>query len=259
MIVRVLILTGMFQLTACLGAQVTGIKETGAIRPAADEQQMAGEWRNVIKNVSGREIVALHVTFSCTTEDGRVHSDDNGSVDKLLQYETDRLIPPGGSYLSKVIDPGDCTSKTDAVVYANGEVEGDRDKIDLIFQRRSGAYKALSVVIPLLDDIASGKSPAAEVVAALQHKIRAFSEERNPSLGDGYGITLIFGGAISLLQNHAWLRTPSDSTPNRQPRIETVMETKGISLKQAHAFVTANKFREWQSALKDHLTPPGAN
>jgi hypothetical protein len=256
---RVLILTGLLQLTVCLGAQVTGITETGAIAKTAAETQVQREWQNTVQNVSTQEIVALHVTFLCTTGDGRVHSDDNGSVDRVLQNATNHSIPPGGSYQAKVIEPGACTSRADAVVYADGKVEGDADKIDLIFQRRSGAYKALSVVIPLLDDIASGKSSAAEVVAVLQDKIRAFSGERDPSLGDGYGVTLVFGGAISLLQNHAWLETPSDSMPNRQPRVDAVMKTRGISLEQAHAFVTANKFREWQLALKDHTTPPGEN
>ncbi|MGD0902567.1 MAG: hypothetical protein ABR924_06455 [Terracidiphilus sp.] len=259
MIMRVLILTGMLQLTVCLGAQVTGITETGAIAKTAAETQVQREWQNTIQNVSKQEIVALHVTFSCTTEDGRGLSDENGSVDKLLQFETDRLIPPGGSYLSKVIEPGDCTSRTDAVVYANGEVEGDTDKIDLIFQRRSGAYKALSVVIPLLDEIASGQSKASDIIATLRERIQARSNDRSLSFGEITGEGVVFAGAISLLQNHAWLRTPSDSTANRQPRIEAVMKTRGISLEQAHAFVTANKFREWQSALKDHTTPPGEN
>lgn len=207
--------------------------------------------------------MALHVTFLCTTADGRVHGDDNGSVDKLFQYETDHLIPPGGSYLSKVVEPGDCTSSADAVVYADGKVEGDADKIDLIFQRRSGAYKALSVVIPLLDEIASGGSSATEVIKVLQERIRAHSNGGALTSGlspeEMTGESAVLGQTMSLLQNHAWLRTPSDSTPNRQPRIQEVMKTNGLSLEQAHAFVTANKYREWQSELKDHTTPPVGN
>jgi hypothetical protein len=271
MIVRVLTLTGMLQLAACLGAQVVGVTETGAAKVTqtkatanvAGKPQVVREWQNAIQNVSKQEIEALHVTFSCTTEDGRVLSDDNGSVDRVLQNATNHSIPPGGSYQARVMEPGECTSRTDAVVYANDKAEGDADKIDLIFQRRSGAYKALFEVIPLLDEIASGKSSVAEVIQILQDKIRAHSN--NGALTSGLsseeltGESLVFGGTISLLQNHAWLQTPSDSTPNRQPRIQEVMKTNGLSLEQAHAFVTANKYREWQSLLEDHTTPQGVN
>ena len=258
MMVRFLIVIGMLQMTVCSGAQVRGITETGAT-DAATETGIANAKRNVIKNVSGSEIEALHVTFLCTTKEGRVQSDENGSMDKVLQYDTDHFIPPGGSYLSKVAEPGDCTARTDAVVYTNGEVEGDGDKIDLIFQRRSGAYKALSIVIPLLDDVAAGESKPSDIIATLQRNIQTLPNDRSLSYGEITGESAVFGQTINLLQAHAWLRTPSDSTPNRQPRIEELMHTKGISLEQAQALVTANKYREWQLALEDRTTRPGKN
>ncbi len=258
MIARLFIVTGMLQLTVCASAQVRGITETGAIDAAA-ETGMVNAKRNVIKNVSGNKIEAIHVTFLCTTKDGRVQSDENGGVDKVLQYDTDHLIPPGGTYVAKVIEPGKCTARTDAVVYANGEAEGDADKIDVIFQRRTGAYQALSVVIPLLDDIASGQSEPSDVIATLRGNIQALSNDRSLSGEEITGEGAVFGQTINLLQTRAWLRTPSDGTPNRQARVEDLMQSKGISLEQSHAFVTANKYREWQSALKDHTTPPGGN
>lgn len=254
--VRLLIVAGVLELTVCLGAQVRGVTETGATDAAA-ETRMANAKRNVIKNVSGKAIEAIHVTFLCTTADGRVQSDDNGGVDKVFQYDTDHFIPSGGTYVAKVIEVGDCTARTDAVVYADGQVEGDADKIDLIFQRRSGAYKALSVVIPLLEDIASGQSKASEVIATLQGNIQALSNDRSLSGEETTGEGAVFGQTINVLKFRGWLRTPSDDTPNRQPRIEDLMQTKGISLEQAQALVTANKYREWQSALKDNLAPRG--
>ena len=262
MLVRVLMLSGMLQLTVCLGAQVRGISETGATDAAA-EIHIVNAKRDVIKNVSGQKIEALHVTFVCTAENGRVETDENGGIDKVFQYDTDHLIPPGGTYVARVIEPGDCTAKTDAVVYANGEVEGDADKIDLIFQRRSGAYKALSVVIPLLDEIASGESSDAAVIRILRDKIGALSYHGPLTVGlsggEMSGEDLVFGQTISVLKERGWLTTPSDGTPNRQPPVEELMQKNGISLEQAHALVTANKYREWQSALKDHTIAPGGN
>jgi hypothetical protein len=232
MSLRVLMLTGMLQLTVCLDARVPGITEsrataatdTRATADLAGESRLEPEWLNTIHNVSKQEIVALHVTFFCTTEDGRVHSNDNGSVDRVLQNATDHSIPPGGDYQAEVREPADCTSRTDAVEFANGQVVGEADKIDLIFQRRSGAYKALFVVISLLDEIASGKSSGTEVIQSLQNEISAISNDGaiNSGLSSGEltAESLVFGAAISLLQTHSPLQTPSDSTPDRQPRIQ---------------------------------------
>lgn len=167
---------------------------------------------------------------------------------------------PGGSFVSRVIEKGDCPARTDAVVYTDGNVEGDADKIALVFQRRNGAYEALSIVIPLLDAIGSGTSTAAEVSAEMQDKIHALSSNRSLSLGEGQGGPCIFGSTYSVLRAPGgWLSTPSDGTASRQPPINELAKSKGITLEQAQAFVLANRFREWQLALKDHTTPPGEN
>jgi len=146
------------------------------------------------------------------------------------------------------------------VVYGDGDVEGDADKIDLIFQRRTGTYKALSFVIPLLDNIASGKSNAAAVIARLRESIQGLSNDRTLSSGETTGESYVLAGTITVLQTPGgWLETPSDRTANRQPRIDDVARKTGASPEQAQAFVTANKYREWRSALEDHTTPPGGN
>lgn len=146
------------------------------------------------------------------------------------------------------------------MVYTDGNVEGDADKIALVFQRRNGAYEALSIVIPLLDAIGSGTSTAAEVSAEMQDKIHALSSNRSLSLGEGQGEPCIFGSTYSVLRAPGgWLSTPSDGTASRQPPINELAKSKGITLEQAQAFVLANRFREWQLALKDHTTPPGEN
>jgi hypothetical protein len=263
MISRFLILAGMLQIAVGLSAQIAGITDSGASTRAADQSQAEREWRDTIENVSRQDIVALHVTFLCTEGNGRVHRDDNGSMDKLLQYETDRLIPPRGNYVATVFEKGECKSKADAVVYVNGEVEGDPAMIDLIFQRRTGADMALSIVIPLLNQIASGKASSTEITNLLRERIQELSNGRafTPPLSPGEitGESFVFGETINLLQVHAWLRTPSDSTPNRQPRIQEVMQKKNMSLEQAHAYVTSNKFHEWQSELAQRLSPQGEN
>lgn len=269
MIARVFMLIGMIQLTLYSGAQVRGVKESGATLNAdseasstlAAQSRTEREWRDTIQNVSKQTINAIHVTFSCAAGAGRVQNDGNGSVDRVLQNATDHSIPPGGSYQARVFEAGDCKATTDAVVYDNDEVEGDPDKVDLIFERRRGAYQALPTVIPLLDEIAVGKSTDAEVIQILKGRISAHSNSGALKSGltgeELTGESLVFGLAISLLQSQAWLQTPADSTPIRQPHLDELMQKRGMSLEQAHAFVTANKFREWQAELKDHLVSRG--
>lgn len=255
MISRVVLLLGLLQLPLPLSAQASGIRETGAVLAAKGDPSVTREWRNTITNVSGQEIVAIHVTFLCTLVDGQIQSDENGSKDNLLQLGMEPLVSPGEIYVAKVWEPGECSSHTDAVVYANNTVEGDEDKIALVFQRRDAAYKALLIVIPLLDEVASGKSTAADFIKEL-HTKRFEPAGRKPSEAEAYAHTLIFGAAISMLRDRAWLATPSDRTENRQRPIKEIMKSKGVSFELAQAFVTANKFREWRAALEGHTTPP---
>jgi hypothetical protein len=255
MMSRVVLLIGFLQLTLTSDAQVTGIRETGAIATVAGDSTKTREWRNTITNISNKEIVAIHVTFLCTLTDGYIQSDDNGSKDNLLRFRQEPLAFPGEVFVAKAWSPGDCSSRTDAVVYANNTVEGDEDTIAMVFGRREAAYRALSIVIPLLDEVASGKSSVADVIRVLRTK-RLEPAGRKPTEGEATADTIIFGGTIGLLENHAWLETPSDRTESRQRPIEELMKTKGMSLEQAHALVTANKYREWRAALEGHTTPP---
>lgn len=70
------------QLTLPLDAQLTGIRETGAIAgPVATVVGVSPEtreWRNTITNISEKEIVAIHVTFLCTLVDGQIDRDELG-------------------------------------------------------------------------------------------------------------------------------------------------------------------------------------
>lgn len=80
---------------------MSGITETGAVADLAGEPQIEGEWRDIIENVSGKEVVALHVTFSCITPNGKKQSDESGSTDAVLQFSHDHPIPPRREFCFK--------------------------------------------------------------------------------------------------------------------------------------------------------------
>lgn len=253
---RIIGLIGIILSTVQLGAQLPGITETGATVSMNDNARKnlpvgSKIWVNTIQNLSGKEIEAIHVTFECTTAKGKVHSDDNGSMDSIYVISRDHPIPTGQVYVAKVIGEGECSGSTDAIVFANGETEGDADKIAVIMERRKGAFKALDIIIPLMDQVASGKMKATDLIALLEEKTKALSSEKSLTVNEIGGESFAFGAAISVLQSpNGWLVTPSDNTADKQPRFTDIMVQKGISLEQARATVHASKFREWRAALK---------
>jgi hypothetical protein len=261
---HVLLLIAMSQMIASSSAQLHGVTESGATMmanaPAVNSSSTNREWSDVIQNVSGKDVTAVHVTFTCVSQNGQERQDDNGSLDALLQISHDGILPPGGVYIAKATGDGECSAQADAILYADGGVEGDKDKIKRLFELRNGAYKALSVVIPLLDDVASGKRTASEVSETLRNKIDLLSSDRTSTAYEHIGEGYVFGTTISLFRNpKSFLSTPSDHTADRQPLAADVARAKGVSLEQGQGFVSSNKYREWQLALKGHTTMPEGN
>jgi len=146
-----LILSAASFVTQMGTAQMLSIKVSDVI-------QTGSVWEEVVKNLSGSSIVSLHATFHCVDTNGIHLIDENGSSDSLYQYSCDRDIPPGGSFGVRVSGHDECSGGVDAVIFSDGHSEGDSAQVARIYARRSGIYKGLTFVIPLLDSIASGKS-----------------------------------------------------------------------------------------------------
>jgi hypothetical protein len=226
------------------------IKESGAI-------QAANGWQDIIQNHSASPIVALHATFSCNEEDGSRHTDINGSMDSIFQFGHDSAIPPGGSYAASVFGHAQCSGNAvDVVIFADGHIEGDVQKANAMYQRRRGAYMALTITIPLLNTIASQGATPQDVIQILQDRSKTLSNDKTLSGEETVGESFVFSTTITLLKSQFTVRTPSDFTPNRQPHIKDLAKEKNISLQQAHAAVLMNKFMEWKSALEGNTEIP---
>jgi hypothetical protein len=75
------------------------------------------------------------------------------------------------------------------------------------------------------------------------------------SAAEWEGQAFVFGVVAGLLEHQNNFHVPSDSTPNHQPRIDSVTELNNIPRQQAHAIVINKKLHEWSSALEGHLQP----
>jgi hypothetical protein len=233
-------------------AQIPSIKESEVV-------QTGSVWEEVVKNLSGSSIVTLHATFHCIEANGMHMIDVNGSSDSLYQYSRDRDIQPGSSFVVHVSGHAQCSGGVDAVNFSDGHSEGDSAAIASIYERRRSIYKGLEVAIPLLDSIATGQSTPQDVISIIERRDKAVSSDMSRSQDDRSGEGWIYDLTLNLLRTQTNFRTPSDFTPQRQPRIEDLARTNNISREQAHAIVIMNKYKEWQAALEGHTTPPAPN
>lgn len=232
-------------------AQMPSIKESEVV-------QIGSVWEEVIKNLSGSSIVALHATFHCIDANGHRIIDENGSTDSLYSFSHDRNIPPGGSYVIHVEGYQQCTGGADAAIFADGHSEGDSAAITRIYDLRRGASKGLVFVVPLFESIASGKMTVQEVITILEKHVKSTSTDMSRSVEERSGEGWPCSVALGTLRHQNTFRTPSNFTSSRQPRIDDLAKATNVSREQAHATVNMNKFKEWQAALKGNTEPtPG--
>jgi hypothetical protein len=81
-------------------------------------------------------------------------------------------------------------------------------------------------------------------------------KQRTISVEEWEGQVFVFGAVAELLEHQHDLYVPSDSSPNHQPRIDSVMEFNNVSRQQAPAIVINKKLHDWSAALEGHLQPP---
>jgi len=149
----------------------------------------------------------------------------------------------------------DCPGGVDAIILSNGRNEGPQDIVQTIYDKRSGVYKALFFSEPLVEAIATSGADPNTVAAALKAHFQSISQQMAVSAAEWEGQAFVFGVVAGLLEHQNNFHVPSDSTPNHQPRIDSVMELNNIPRQQAHAIVINKKLHEWSSALEGHLQP----
>jgi hypothetical protein len=250
--------SGLFVVLAALLVSEMGVAQMPSIRES-EVVQTGSVWEEVVKNLSGSSIVALHATFHCIDASGRHVTDENGSTDSLFSFSHDRNIPPGGSYVIHEQGDQQCTGGADAAIFADGHSEGDSATITRIYDLRRGAFKGLAFIIPLFESIASGEMTSQNAIAILSKRAKSTAIDMTRSVEDRIGENWPYNIALGALRRQNTFSTPSSFTSSRQPRIDALAKETNISREQAVAIVNMNKFKEWQAALLGNTEPPAGN
>jgi hypothetical protein len=239
----------MFLLPSLCIAQVTGIRELGLI-------QTDTGWEETFENLTGRPIAVLHVTFDCFQDNGHHTQVDNDAIDPLYNFSASpKPIQPGGSYTFKSNGHPQCSGGVNAVIFSDSRSEGDREQIDRIYEQRRGVYKGLEFTIPLVAQIASGDLETQKAIAILDRQLHSTANDMSRSMVDRGGEVWPYEMMLSVLRHQTSFRTPSDTLPNREPRVEDLAKSNNIPKEQALAIIVLSKFKEWQAALEGHLDP----
>jgi hypothetical protein len=173
--------------------------------------------------------------------------------DARFSYPSQRPIPPSGILEIDTEDPSKCTGAVKAAIFADGHVEGGSEELRQLFDRRAGAYSALVYTIPLLNAVATNQQSIQDVINKLNSRLEEARKNFTPK---GAGEAFVCVIVMDLLKSGRGLHVPSDNTPNRAPKVEDVMNAKGVSRDQARAIVLAQNLQEWRAALEGHLDVP---
>ena len=138
----------------------------------------------------------------------------------------------------------DCPGGVDAVIFANGQSDGDQDVLKQMYQMRSGVYEGLIFAEKSVDTIANAGADPRVVASDLRSQAGAVNKDPGLSDAKHRGETLALGVVATLLEGQHDLPVPSDKTPRHQETIEQVMKEKKISYQQAQAIVISKKLRE---------------
>jgi hypothetical protein len=218
-----------------------------------------GGWQERVENLASSPIAALHATFRCPKGDEGPKFNSEIRFDSLVAYGTEKPIPPR-SISDMPMQPWaiDCPGGVDAVIFANGQSDGDQDVLKQMYQMRSGVYDGLIFAEKSVDTIANAGADPRVVASDLRSQAGAVNKDPTLSEAKHRGETLALGVVATLLEGQHDLPVPSDKTPRHQETIEQVMKEKKISYQLAHAIVIGKKLREWSTALEGNLQPASA-
>jgi hypothetical protein len=225
------------------GVQVTSVKE---YPPEFDESRNI--WQEVVENPGPKTIVALHTTFHCTPvgptsgpTNKRVTGQSSGGIDALsvpfyMGAEVHEGIPPGLAAEIFAEDPSRCTGGVDAIIFADGQSEGDSNWVNYYRQEWVGIHQGIIESIPLIAKIANQKANLAEIedaFRALREAIPEFPVNANGGFDrTKMGERTVYIDLELLLQSVRDSKAKPESAQDSQPCRDEV-EAKGVSDKQA--------------------------
>jgi hypothetical protein len=247
-----LVLLTAILLTFNVSAQIASMKE----HPARfDESRKI--WEEVVENQDSdsRPIVAVHATFHCQTEfplkSGRYKTfRTTGEYDALGNgvsiFQEYQGIPPGGGARIQAADPSKCSGGVDAVIFSDGQIDGNAGSLSDYRQRWIGVHEGVSNSLPLLAKVVNQEADLAEAEDALRRRMESIPDH-SPDLKTFYERGIY-------LQLESLLR---DAREHPKPRSEEV-EANGIPRKQGQkmAIFLVNKLQDWKTALEHGLGMP---
>jgi hypothetical protein len=206
-----------------------------------------GLWRRVLDNQSTSYLIAFRASFHCPKGGPVVEYD-------ALLYHGNHRVAPGESILMEAGDPSACTGAVNAAIFSDGHTEGDPKALDHLYSTRQGAYKALADSTQLLNSIQSEHESVQHVVDALTAQSKASLSEKTMSAS---GRDLVLSIVLEMLTNTriGRYRLPSDDAAHKEPTVEYVMDSTGLSRDEAHAIVISKRLESWKSLLEGNLRP----
>ncbi|HEV2647486.1 MAG TPA: hypothetical protein VGU46_14095 [Acidobacteriaceae bacterium] len=202
-------------------------------------------WIYQIQNKSAIPIVAFHWKVRC-----------GGSIGTDRELDTViRGVPIRGGETYSVPIGADLTNcpSTAAFIYADGQTSGDPDQLAYIRDVRKGIYRALLIVIPAVDRVASGQSTIEAESKQLDLQISHLLQEEihneiSVSENRGELIGLLSFGSV---KDVALYRMPADSNSKADPTFEALIAS-GMSRDRALATVARQPMQKWMKSLEEN-------
>jgi hypothetical protein len=234
-------------LLAALAFPWNSFAQVPSLEEGANMEERPGLWRRVLENRSASYLVAYYASFHCPK---------GGPVDMYdaLLYSGERRIAPGESALMNAGDPSRCSGNVNAAVFSDGHTEGDPKALDQLYATRQGAYKALADSTQLLNSIQSEHESLQNVVDALTTRSKAsLSEKTMAASGSSFILSTVVEMLTETRKSH--YRMPSDDAAHKEPAVEDVMKSTGLTREEARAIVIGKRLQGWKSLLEGNLGP----
>jgi len=128
--------------------------------------------------------------------------------------------------------------------------------LTFLYGMRQGEYAGLTLAKRIFDQVAAGEVTPEQAALDLDIEKQKLPKGQIADISKSLGESSALSFAALLFRKQVGFITPSDSTPERQPKIEDLMEKRHIPREKAHAQIVGEKFRQWMNALKDNLGEP---
>jgi hypothetical protein len=252
-------------LTINLSAQIASVKE---LPPEFNETRQA--WYEPVENQDSRSIIALHASYRCHAKLGTTNSgkevyvpggySEYDALGNPVDLFADHKGVPGGeaTEINVPADPSKCSGGIDAVIFANGQIEGSSRWVNEFRNRWNGIHAAVIEVLPRLSKVANHDADMAEFADFVRHRLESIPDKSaDPAI---FGERGVYIELESLLRTVHEENATSDSTLSSQPRGDEVAVSDGSGIlknqQQKAAAFLIDRFQAWKTDLENASASP---